>query len=102
MPSKDTQVVLGANKAEPPTSLILRSAGLEAIHMIAIRQGLHQIDSPLASANNSIILGVSHIDFNDNNLTTLEGIQAFQGIIHLNVAKNAILPSTLRCLNADI
>ena len=102
MPSKDTQVVLGANKAEPPTSLILRSAGLEAIHMIGIRQGLHQIDSPLASANNSIILGVSHIDFNDNNLTTLEGIQAFQGIIHLNVAKNAILPSTLKFLSPPI
>ena len=81
MPSKDTQVALGANKAEPPTSLILRSAGLE-VSYDRHKARLTQIDSPLASANNSIILGVSHIDFNDNNLTTLEGIQAFRGIIH--------------------
>ena len=35
-------------------------------------------------------------------MTTLEGIQVFKGIIHLNVAKNAILPSTLKFLSPPI
>ena len=100
--SKDAQGDLGVSKAEPPTSLILRSAGLEAIHMTGIRKCLQIIDSPLASASDSIILGVSHIDFNDNALASLEGIQLFQGIIHLNLAKNAILPSTLTFLSPPI
>ena len=76
---KTRRTPLGRRKPNHRHRLSCVALALKPIHMVGIRQGLQKIDSPLASANNSIILGVSHIDFNDNNLTTLEGIQAFQG-----------------------
>ena len=46
--------------------------------------------------SNDAIMNASHVDFNNNDLISLAGIEIFKYLVHLNLAKNNILPSTLQ------
>ena len=86
---------------EEEGSLILRNVQLTKINIDAIKKKLVEIKSPLANiTNDAVLYKVAHIDFNNNNLMSLVGIEVFDHIVHLNIAKNSIAPSSLSCLSA--
>ena len=90
--NKNTKI----NKDNSPTSLILRNVNLIDINILDIKNKLVHIKSPLASMSNDAIMNASHVDFNNNDLISLAGIEIFKYLVHLNLAKNNILPSTLQ------